>query len=140
MQERSDRWRNISPELFARLGEDEQAQIIQAVQQSATQRYAEHRYRELSAYTRAKPPFPKQWARVIVITIGCFSFSASSGMAARQTLGGVLVIPASIIGGLIGGVMGHEMATLVFSGLLLKNSTDQARRSLSKASTRAKGS
>lgn len=140
MNNRYDRWQHTPQERFENFGEDEQAKIKQAVKQAAETKYAEHRYRELAAYTRAKPPFPKRWARVIVIAIGCFSFSASSGQAARQTLGGALVIPASIIGGIFGGVMSHEMGTIVFSALLLKNSTDQARRSLKKSAAGKKSS
>jgi hypothetical protein len=69
-------------------------------------------------------------ARAIVIGLGCMTFSAASGQIAKQTASGALVIPASLVGGVIGGFLAHEMGSIISTGLLLKSSTDKARRGL----------
>jgi hypothetical protein len=130
--DRIQKWVQTDPVLYSRLGEDHQANLTHIVEQAGKIDFAKHRRHELASTTHAKPPISKGLARAIVIVLGCMTFSAASGQVAKQTLAGALVIPASIAGGIIGGVLGHEMATIVFTGLLLKNSTAQARRSLHK--------
>jgi hypothetical protein len=131
-KERIERWMQLDQETFARLGEDRQASLLQSVAQAGKLDFAQNRMTELSSVGRRKPPLSKDWARGIVIAIGCVTFSASSGQVAKQSIGGAFVVPVGLIGGVIGGLLGHEMASSIFTGLLLKNSTAQARRSLYK--------
>jgi hypothetical protein len=131
-QEQIEKWMSIPLDLFAKFSADRQTYILQAIEQAGKREWASSRRTELSTMAQQKPAISKDLARGIVIALGCMTFSASSGQIAKQTLSGALVIPASIIGGTIGGILAHEMSSIVFTGILLKNSTSQARRSLYK--------
>jgi hypothetical protein len=130
--ERIQRWMNIPSEELAKLSPERQAYILQAIESSGKKDWAASRRTELAAiaHSREQSPISKDLARGIVILLGCMTFSAASGQVAKQTQSGALVIPASLIGGVLGGILAHEMGSIVSTGLLLKSSTNQARRSL----------
>jgi hypothetical protein len=129
---RVERWRNLSAEELSKLSPDKQAYISQAIESYGKKSWAASRSTELIAAAGSKSPISKDMARGIVILLGAMTFSAASAQVAKQTLSGSLVIPASLVGGVFGGLFGHEMGSVVATGLLLKNSTDQSRRSINK--------
>jgi hypothetical protein len=130
-EQQIEQWKAIPRKLFDILLHDPQAFVKQAIESHDKNKYILNRISELNA-DRPQALFSKKIMRIVVLIVGSATFSAAAGQIARVTLGGAIVLPFSIVGGIVGAFAAEQSVKYVFLAILLKISTYLARRSLQK--------
>jgi hypothetical protein len=126
-----EQWENIKVANFQNLPEERQAYALQAIKSHNQKKWGLHRIAELYS-DQPQSSISKKLLRVIVLIIGCATFSAAAGQIARVTIGGAFVGPFSILGGIVGAFAAEQAIKYVILAILLKVSTHLARMSLKK--------
>ena len=126
---RIEEWMSMSKSRLLTLPKDRQAFILPAVESHERKKYGLARIRELDS-DRPEPPISKKLVKFSVLVLGCAIFSAAARQIAIVTVGGALVVPLAVVGGIAGSFAAKQSIEYVIVAVQLKFSTELARRAL----------
>ncbi|AVH68239.1 MULTISPECIES: hypothetical protein [Nostoc cyanobionts] len=130
-KDRLERWLKISPRILFRMPDFDRANIIAAIKEYAEYNLANSQIAKYDAVrSRRLSRNNRQITQFIVILAGALTFSVAPQLLAKQAGRGPWAISAGLLGGGLASFYAHSNATKVLTGIKLKNSTQNTRKTI----------
>ena len=128
---RLNTWRQTRIPLMNQLPPNYREQIMATMDEDGRQQLKSDRLAELqSICLRRLSPDKENLTTIIVTFIGALTFSVAPQLIASQAGRGPLAMSAGLVGGAAASFFAHSNATRTLTEMKLKNSTEQARKTI----------
>ena len=128
---RLNTWRQTKTPLMNQLPQNYREQIMATMDEDGRQQLKSDRLAEFqSICSRRLSPDKENLTTIIVTFIGALTFSVAPQLIASQAGRGPLAMYAGLVGGAAASFFAHSNATRTLTEMKLKNSTEQARKTI----------